>query len=314
KPKGLLFITLVIAPESDRRSIGSNAIISIVQAQRRSRADRNGSIRSGSKHVGPDRRRDAANAGRAVAPHPLLPHLHDSPVRRPPRHPHRHPPPRRRRLAARPRHRAVPPHGQAPLPPPPHAAAGPLRHLRLRRCRDDVPSHPGLLLPRGRRRRRRARRRRPPQPGAPRARLDVEALPRHRGGARRLVQGGLPGSVAAVAVRARPRRDTSREHSEAWPGGCGAVPGRPEGVRRLRVRRGSPGVPRRVRRRRVADRLRRRRRHGGEGHRRGLPARQVLDLARVVGDVPADGVVEYVAGDMFDFIPPSCTIGATRTA
>uniref|UniRef100_A0A0E0MEV7 O-methyltransferase domain-containing protein n=1 Tax=Oryza punctata TaxID=4537 RepID=A0A0E0MEV7_ORYPU len=31
----------------------------------------------------------------------------------------------------------------------------------------------------------------------------------------------------------------------------------------------------------------------------------MLDIPRVVGDVPADGVVEYVAGDMFDFIPPS---------
>ena len=131
------------------------------------------------------------------------------------------------------------------------------------------------MPPGGRRRRRRRHRRRPPQPGAHGARHGVEALRRGRHGARGMDQEGFAVAAVRVAVRARPRRDTSREHGEAWPGGCGAVPGRPEGVRRLRVRRGSPGVPRRVRRRRVADRLRRRRRHGGEGHRRGLPARQV---------------------------------------
>ncbi|OEL14037.1 putative O-methyltransferase 2 [Dichanthelium oligosanthes] len=31
----------------------------------------------------------------------------------------------------------------------------------------------------------------------------------------------------------------------------------------------------------------------------------VFDLQRVIETVPADGIINYVAGDMFDFIPPS---------
>jgi hypothetical protein len=31
----------------------------------------------------------------------------------------------------------------------------------------------------------------------------------------------------------------------------------------------------------------------------------VLDLPRVIHNVPADGVVNYVAGDMFQLVPPA---------
>uniref|UniRef100_J3N7N8 O-methyltransferase C-terminal domain-containing protein n=1 Tax=Oryza brachyantha TaxID=4533 RepID=J3N7N8_ORYBR len=78
--------------------------------------------------------RAAAGGGPPGPPQPLLRHVQGVPVRHQARHTHRHPPRRGRLVASRPRRRAVPPAGQAPVLPPPHAAAG--LHGRLRHRRD----------------------------------------------------------------------------------------------------------------------------------------------------------------------------------